>query len=96
MANPTEQLKDITAMIAEAREAVFIGKSIDMTQIQGLVKEVCENIQQTPPINEEGIQDKVLSVIKNLNLLVEELEAQKKQAEDNGIGQNKKNSQAET
>ena len=96
MNNPTEQLKNITTMIAEAREAVFSGKNIDMTEIQVLVKELCENIQQTPPIDGEDVQDKVTSVITNLNLLVEELNVQKKEAENNATRKNYEKNQAET
>ena len=40
MTDPLEQMIDITAMIAEARDAVYDGKNIDVTEVQGLVKEV--------------------------------------------------------
>ena len=96
MINPSEQLEDITVMIAEARGAVFNGKSIDMTEIQELIKEVCEGIQQTPSVDGDGIQDKVVSLITDLNLLVEELKVQQKQAEDNAIKKDNKKNQAET
>ena len=80
MTDPEEQLIDITAMIAEARDAVYDGTNIDMTEVQGLVQEVCESIQQNPPADGGDVHDKILTMITNLNLLAEELEIQKKQA----------------
>ena len=80
MTDPVEQLIDITAMIAEARDAVYDGTNIDMTEVQGLVQEVCEAIQQNPPADGGDIHNKILTMITNLNLLAEELEIQKKQA----------------
>jgi hypothetical protein len=95
MTNPSEQLKDITAMIAEARDAVFIGKSIDMTEIQGLVHEVCEAIQQNPPTDEGRMHDKIVSIVNDLNVLVEELKVQQKQVEDGAIRKSYKENQDE-
>lgn len=80
MTDPVEQLIDITAMIAEARDAVYDGTNIDMTEVRGLVQEVCEAIQQNPPADGGDIHNKILTMITNLNLLAEELEIQKKQA----------------
>ena len=85
MTNPSAQLEDITAMIAKAREAVYDGKSIDMKDIQGLVKEACEKIQQSRPTNENEVHDKIVSIITNLNLLVEELKVQQNQIENEAI-----------
>ena len=80
MTDPLEQLIDISAMIAEARDAVYDGKNIDMTEVQGLVKEVCEAIQKNPPADGGDVHDKILTMITNLNLLAEELKNQQKQA----------------
>ena len=80
MTDPVEQLIDITAMIAEARDAVYDGTNIDMTEVRGLVQEVCEAIHQNPPADGGDVHDKILTMITNLNLLAEELEIQKKQA----------------
>lgn len=80
MTDPVEQLIDITAMIAEARDAVYDGTNIDMTEIQGLVQEVCEAIQQNPPEDGGAVHDKIITMITNLNLLAEELKIQQKQA----------------
>ena len=80
MTDPEEQLIDITAMIAEARDAVYDGTNIDMTEVRGLVQEVCEAIQQNPPADGGDVHDKILTMITNLNLLAEELKIQKKQA----------------
>ena len=80
MTDPLEQLIDITAMIAEARDAVYDGKNIDMTEVQGLVKEVCEAIQKNSPADGGDVHDKILTMITNLNLLAEELKNQQKQA----------------
>ena len=85
MTNPSAQLEDISAMIVKAREAVYDGKSIDMKDIQGLVKEACEKIQQSPPKNEGEVHDKIVSIITNLNLLVEELKVQQNQIENEAI-----------
>ena len=85
MTNPSAQLEEITAMIAKAREAVNDGKSIDMKDIQGLVKEACEKIQQSPPTNESEVHDKIVSIVTNLNLLVEELKVQQNQIENEAI-----------
>ena len=80
MTDPLAQLINITAMIAEARDAVYDGKNIDMTEVQGLVKEVCETIQKNPPADGDDVHDKILTMITNLNLLAEELKNQQKQA----------------
>jgi hypothetical protein len=85
MTNPTEQLETITVMIAKARDAVYNGSVIDMTEILGLVQEVCEAIQQTPPTDGKEAHDSIININMDLNLLVEELKAQQKQIQDESI-----------
>jgi len=80
MTDPAHQLDDITAMIAEALDAVYEGENIDLTEIQGLVQEVCEAIQQNPPADSGPVHDKIISMIANLNLLAEELKEQQKRS----------------
>ena len=95
MNNPSEQLENITEMITKARDAVYDGKSIDMTEIQGQVKEVCDEVQQNPHIYGEGIHDKVINIITNLNFLMEELEVQQKQVTDEATRKGYKKNQDE-
>ena len=78
MTDPVDQLDEITAMIAEAREAVYEGENIDLTEIQGLVQEVCETIQNEPPVDDALVHDKIVAMISNLNRLAEELKEQQK------------------
>ena len=96
MTNPSKQLEDIKAMIVEARDAVNDGSSIDMTEIQELVKEVCEAIQKYPPKDGERVNNKITHIITNLNFLVEELNVQQKQAGGKTIEKGYKKNQDRT
>jgi hypothetical protein len=95
MTSPSEQLEEITAMIAKARDSLSYGTSIDMQEIQGLVQEVCDSIQQNPPADEVGVHDKIVSTISNLNLLMEELKIHQNQVEDEAIKKGSKNNEDE-
>lgn len=77
--NALPQLDDIISMISEARVAVKTGAHIDLAEIQGLVKDVCTELQQTPPEDGTPVQDKIVAMITDLNLLAEELTRQQKQ-----------------
>ena len=66
------------SLIAEAREAVYEGENIDLTEIQGLVQEVCETIQHDPPADGGLVHDKIVAMISSLNRLAEELKDQQK------------------
>lgn len=78
MTEPIEQLDAISAMIVEARDAVTGGEHIDLTEIQGLVQEVCEAIQNNPPADGGAAHEKIVSMIDGLNALSEELQEQQK------------------
>ena len=78
MTDPVHQLENITAMIAEARDAVYEGAHIDLVEIQGLVQEMCESIQQSPPEDGGVVHDKIVTMISDLNRLAEELQEQQK------------------
>jgi hypothetical protein len=96
MPNLSEQLEDIEAMIAEARDAVYVGTNIDMTEIQVLVQGVCGAIQQSPPTDGEGVHNKIATIITSLNILTEELTIQQKQLEGIAIRKGYKKNQDET
>jgi len=78
MNNALHQLDEIIAMISEARDAVQSGAYIDLAEIQGLVSEVCAKLQQSPPQDGTPIEDKIVSMIADLNLLAGELTQQQK------------------
>jgi len=96
MPNLSEQMEDITAMIAEAREAVYDGAIIDMKDIQERVKNVCEAIKQDPPADEGGVHNRIVSIITNLDSLVQELKVQQNQVEDKDIRKGYKKNQDKT
>ena len=78
MTDPIEQLDEILAMIAEARDAVAGGAYIDLTEIQGRVQEVCQAIQNNPPTDGGVAHEKIVVMIDGLNMLAEDLQQQQK------------------
>ncbi len=79
MTDPIEQLDAISAMISEARDAVSGGEYIDLTEIQGLVQEVCEAIQNDPPTDGGQAHEKIVAMIESLNALAADLQNQQKE-----------------
>jgi len=76
MADTSEQLDEVTAMIAEAREAVVAGQIINLTEIQARVQNICQEIQRSPPVDASTVEEKVIVIVNNLNSLAQELKAQ--------------------
>ncbi len=79
MSDTLQQLDDIILMIAQARDSVRTGVHIDLMEIQGLVHDVCTELQQSPPEDGAPVHDKIVAMIADLNVLAEELTAQQKQ-----------------
>ncbi len=78
MNNSLDQLNDVMAMIAEAREAVSSDEMVDLTEIQARVHNICIEIQETPPVDSPFVEAKITTMIKNLNALAKELEVQQR------------------
>jgi len=78
MSEALEQLNDVTAMIAEARDAVSDGEFVDLSEIQARVRNICLEIQENPPDDALEIESKIVSMIKDLNALAEDLKNQQR------------------
>ena len=78
MSDTLEQLNDVTAMIAEARDAVVAGEMVDLSEIQSRVQNVCLKIQEAPPENSHVVEGKITTLISDLNALARELETQQR------------------
>ena len=78
MNDTLELLDEVTAMIAEARDAVAVGEMVDLSEIQARVQNICLEIQDAPPENSEAAEGKISTVIRDLNALAKELEAQQR------------------
>ena len=76
MTDTSEQLDEVTAMIAEAREAVVAGQIIDLTEIQARVQNICMEIQGSPPDDASTVEGKIVAIVNNLNSLAQELKIQ--------------------
>ncbi len=96
MIDPSEQLEDIAVIIAKAQDSLCNGISIDMTDIQLLVQDVCISIQNNPPADGNRVHEKITSIIIDLNLLSEELKKHQKTLEDEAIKKNYIKTQDET
>jgi len=75
MTGALEQLNEVTAMIAEAREAVTDGGLVDLTEIQARVHNICLEIQNSPPEDAPDVESKIVSMIGDLNSLAQDLKA---------------------
>jgi len=73
-----EQLNEVTAMIAEAREAVTEGELVDLTEIQARVHNICLEIQDSPPGDASDIESKIVAMIEDLNSLAQDLKNQQR------------------
>lgn len=71
-----EQLNDVTAMIAEAREAVGAGEIVDLSEIQARVQNVCLRIKDFPPNDSTSVEAKINAMVEDLNSLARELKTQ--------------------
>ena len=78
MTDALEQLNDVTAMIAEAREAVADGQLVDLAEIQARVHNICQEIQNSPPGDATEIESKIVAMIGNLNALAQDLKNHQK------------------
>jgi cob(I)alamin adenosyltransferase len=78
MNDTLEQLDEVTAMIAEARDAVAADEIVDLSEIQARVQNICLEIQDTPPESSQSVEGKITSMISDLNALAKELEAQQR------------------
>ncbi len=76
MTDTLQQLDEVTAMIAEAREAVVAGEIIDLSEIQARVQNICLEIQETPPDESSTVESKIVAIVANLNSLAEDLKSQ--------------------
>ncbi len=76
MTDTLQQLDEVTAMIAEAREAIVAGEIIDLSEIQARVQNICLEIQGTPPDDSSTVESKIVAIVGNLNSLAEDLKSQ--------------------
>lgn len=78
MSDTLEQLNEVTAMIAEARDAVAANEIVDLSEIQARVQNICLEIQEAPPESSQPVESKITAMIADLNTLARELEAQQR------------------
>ena len=73
-----ERLANLTAMITKTHEEIAVGKMIDMSDIQGRVQVLCEEIRANPPNDPASVEAAINQMIDHFNSLSKELTAQHK------------------
>lgn len=79
------KLANLTALIAEARQELAAGEMIDMSDIQGRVQSVCEEIQASPPMEPAAVEAAINQMVESLNTLARELTSQHKSLGDDVV-----------
>ena len=73
-----ERLNNLTAVITKMHEQIAAGKAIDMSDVQGRVQALCEEIQANPPNDPASVEAAINQMIDHFNRLSKELTAQHK------------------
>jgi len=66
----------VAALINAARRLLADGQIVDLSALQGKVKELCLAIESNPPEEDSGIAQAVDEIILNLDGLAREVESQ--------------------
>jgi len=66
----------IAALINAARRLLADGQIVDLSALQGKVKELCLTIESNPPSQESGIKESVDEIILSLDSLARDVQSQ--------------------
>lgn len=66
----------IAALINAARRLLADGQIVDLSALQGKVKELCLTIESNPPNEESGIKESVNEIILSLDSLARDVQSQ--------------------
>ncbi|MEQ8195347.1 MAG: hypothetical protein RIB59_12750 [Rhodospirillales bacterium] len=78
-----QEVHNVSAMIAAARQMVAEGQSVDLASLEGTVDAICRLIHDNPPEHSRDIRKALAALVEDLDALEHELTEQHRRLEEN-------------
>jgi hypothetical protein len=85
-----QEVQDVSAMIASARQMVAAGQSVDLVVLERKVDAICRMIHADPPKSSRDIRKALAAVVNDLDALEHELTEQHRRLEETLAGHTRK------